>query len=45
MTTYWMRGFKREPVLHEDDLHWLDEVISQSEEDRRAKDGGDEGPN
>ena len=39
-----MREFKREPVLHEDDLYWLDEGISQSEEDRGARDGRDEGP-
>ena len=43
--TYWMRGFRREqPVLREDDLHWLDEGISQSEEDRGARYGGGEGP-
>jgi len=30
--------------LCEDDLHWLDQGISQSEEDRGARDGGDEGP-
>ena len=31
-------------VLREDDLHWLDERISQSEEDRDSKDGVDERP-
>jgi len=31
------------PILHEDDLHWLDEGTSQSEEDRGARDNGDEG--
>jgi len=40
-----MREFRREPVLREDDLHWLDEGISQSEEDRGARYDGDEGPN
>jgi len=35
---------EREPVLREDDLHWLDEGISQGEEDKGARDGGDEGP-
>jgi len=31
-------------VLREDDIHWLDEGISQSEKDRGDRDGGDEGP-
>ena len=30
--------------MHEDDLHWLDEGISRSEEDRGVRDDGDEGP-
>ena len=49
--TYWMGGFKGErerekereqPILREDNLHWLDERIS--EENRGAKGNGDEGP-
>jgi len=36
---------REQSVLREDDLHWLDEGISQSEVNRSARDGGDEGPN
>jgi len=35
---------KEQSVLREDDLHWLDERISQSEKDKGARDGGDERP-
>ena len=43
--TYWMRGFRRDNNSFCVKMtHWLDERISQSEEDRVARDGGDEGP-
>ena len=35
---------REQPILRENDLHWLDEETNQIKEDRGARHDGDEGP-